>query len=119
MERLKRQRQEVLLDERGQLELFVVQELFMTETAKMAHVVLPGASFLEKSGTFTNGERRIQRVRQVLPPDPGARPDWQILLDLMRATGLPSTSRCPAAAAVRVSASPSRSCCFHSACRGR
>jgi len=46
------------------LELLVIQELFMTETAKLADVVLPGASFLEKSGTFTNGERRIQRVNQ-------------------------------------------------------
>ncbi|HMU74009.1 MAG TPA: molybdopterin-dependent oxidoreductase, partial [Ferruginibacter sp.] len=50
------------------LELFVVQELFMTETAKLATVILPGASFLEKSGTFTNGERRIQRVNKVVEP---------------------------------------------------
>ena len=48
------------------LELLVVQELFMTETAKLATVILPGASFLEKSGTFTNGERWIQRVNQVV-----------------------------------------------------
>jgi formate dehydrogenase major subunit len=46
------------------LDLLVVQELFMTETAKMAHVILPAASFLEKSGTFTNGERRIQKVNK-------------------------------------------------------
>jgi formate dehydrogenase major subunit len=49
----------------------VVQELFMTETAKMAHVILPAASFLEKSGTFTNGERRIQRVQKVVKPIEG------------------------------------------------
>ena len=67
----------------GQLELFVVQELFMTETAKMAHVVLPGASFLEKSGTFTNGERRIQRVNAVVEPIEGTKPDGQITCDIM------------------------------------
>ena len=54
------------------LEFLVVQELFLSETAKLAHVVLPGASFLEKDGTFTNGERRIQRVRAALDP-PGER----------------------------------------------
>jgi formate dehydrogenase major subunit len=67
----------------GQLELFVVQELFMTETAKMAHVVLPGASFLEKSGTFTNGERRIQRVNAVVEPIEGTKSDGQITCDIM------------------------------------
>ena len=67
----------------GALDLFVVQELFMTETAKMAHVVLPAASFLEKSGTFTNGERRIQRVNAAVPPVEGTKPDGQIILDIM------------------------------------
>jgi formate dehydrogenase major subunit len=67
----------------GALELFVVQELFMTETAKLAHVVLPGASFLEKSGTFTNGERRIQRVNAAVPPVEGTKPDGQIICDIM------------------------------------
>ena len=57
------------------LELLVVQELFMTETAKLATVILPGASFLEKSGTFTNGERRIQRVNQVVEPIEGTKSD--------------------------------------------
>jgi formate dehydrogenase major subunit len=47
----------------NELDLLVVQEIFMTETAKMAHVVLPASSFLEKSGTFTNGERSIQKVQ--------------------------------------------------------
>ena len=46
----------------------VVQEIFMSETAKFANVVLPGASFFEKSGTFTDGERRVQRVNEVIPP---------------------------------------------------
>jgi len=80
----------------GKLELLVVQELFLTETAKRAHVVLPGASFLEKDGTFTNGERRIQRVRQALTPIQGAREDWRILCDLMARGGLAQPYRSPA-----------------------
>ncbi len=50
------------------LECLVVQDIFLNETAKFAHVFLPGASFLEKNGTFTNAERRINRVRKVMPP---------------------------------------------------
>lgn len=69
------------------LELLVVQELFMTETAKYATVVLPGASFLEKEGTFTNGERRIQRVNKVVEPIPGTKPDGQIIIDMMNRMG--------------------------------
>jgi len=69
------------------LELFVVQELFMTETAKLATVILPGASFLEKSGTFTNGERRIQRVNKVVEPIAGTRADGQIIADMMNRMG--------------------------------
>ncbi len=69
------------------LELFVVQELFMTETAKLATVILPGASFLEKSGTFTNGERRIQRVNKVVEPLEGTKPDGQIIVDIMNRMG--------------------------------
>jgi Uncharacterized anaerobic dehydrogenase len=71
------------------LELLVVQELFMTETAKMAHVVLPAASFLEKSGTFTNGERRIQRVNQVIKPLEGTKTDGEIIVDIMNRMGYP------------------------------
>jgi formate dehydrogenase major subunit len=78
------------------LDFLVVQEIFLSETARRADVVLPGASFLEKDGTFTSGERRVQRVRRVLPPVPGARPDWQILCELMAATGWPQTYRGPA-----------------------
>ncbi|MDX2054507.1 MAG: formate dehydrogenase subunit alpha [Polyangiaceae bacterium] len=77
------------------LELLVVQEIFLSETAKLAHVVLPGASFLEKDGTFTNGERRIQRVRKALEPPGEARADWQILCELMAATGYPQTFQHP------------------------
>ncbi len=69
------------------LELFVVQELFMTETAKLATVILPGASFLEKSGTFTNGERRIQRVNKVVEPIEGTKCDGQIIVDIMNRMG--------------------------------
>lgn len=71
----------------NELDLLVVQEIFMTETAKMAHVVLPAASFLEKSGTFTNGERRIQRVQQVVAPLEGTRPDGQIIVEIMNRMG--------------------------------
>lgn len=70
-----------------QLDLLVVQELFMTETAKMAHVVLPATSFLEKSGTFTNGERRIQRVNKVVEPIAGTKQDGQIIVDIMNRMG--------------------------------
>ncbi|MEQ8360259.1 MAG: formate dehydrogenase subunit alpha [Cytophagales bacterium] len=69
------------------LELLVVQELFMTETAEHADVILPGASFLEKEGTFTNGERRIQRVNKVVEPLEGTKPDGQIIVDIMNRMG--------------------------------
>ncbi|MEP1781488.1 formate dehydrogenase subunit alpha [Reichenbachiella sp.] len=69
------------------LELLVVQELFMTETAMRATVILPGASFLEKEGTFTNGERRIQRVTRVVEPLEGCKPDGQIIVDVMNRMG--------------------------------
>ncbi len=69
------------------LDLLIVQELFMTETAKYAHVVLPGASFLEKDGTFTNGERRIQKVQKVVEPIGESKADGQIVIDLMNRMG--------------------------------
>ncbi|MFZ1703494.1 MAG: formate dehydrogenase subunit alpha [Saprospiraceae bacterium] len=78
------------------LELLVVQELFMTETAKYATVILPGASFLEKGGTFTNGERRIQRVQKVVEPLPGTKPDGQIMTDMMNRMGYPHVDYDPA-----------------------
>jgi len=68
-------------------DLVIVQELFMTETAKYADVILPGASFLEKSGTFTNGERRVQAVRKVVEPVIGSKPDGQIIIDIMNKMG--------------------------------
>lgn len=69
------------------VDMLIVQELFMTETAKHATVILPGASFLEKEGTFTNGERRIQRVQKVVEPIPGTKPDGQIIIDIMNRMG--------------------------------
>jgi formate dehydrogenase alpha subunit len=72
----------------GRLELLVVQELFLTETARRAHVVLPAAGVLEQLGSFTNAERRVQRVRAALPPPGEARPDWQVIRDVARALGL-------------------------------
>lgn len=76
-------------------DLVIVQELFMTETAKYADVILPGASFLEKSGTFTNGERRVQAVRQVVDPIPGSKPDGQIIVDIMNRMGYPQPEYTP------------------------
>ena len=70
------------------LELLVVQDIFPTETTALAHIVLPGASFAEKDGTFTNTERRVQRVRAAVPPPGEARPDWQTLAELLRRFGL-------------------------------
>ncbi|MFO1134282.1 MAG: formate dehydrogenase subunit alpha [Rhodoblastus sp.] len=70
------------------MECVVVQDLFLNETAKYAHVFLPGASFLEKDGTFTNAERRINRVRQVMQPL-GGKAEWQATCDLSAALGYP------------------------------
>jgi formate dehydrogenase major subunit len=70
------------------LECCVVQDLFLNETAKYAHVFLPGSSFLEKDGTFTNAERRVSRVRKILEPLAGYA-DWQITCLLSNALGYP------------------------------
>jgi formate dehydrogenase alpha subunit len=67
-----------------QLDFLVVQDIFLTETGKLADVVLPAASFAEKDGTFTNTERRVARVRQVIPPVGDARPDWQIIAEISK-----------------------------------
>ncbi|MFC3627794.1 formate dehydrogenase subunit alpha [Vogesella amnigena] len=69
------------------MECVVVQDIFLNETAKYAHVFLPGASFLEKDGTFTNAERRISRVRQVMKPLAGYA-DWEVTQLLANALGL-------------------------------
>jgi formate dehydrogenase major subunit len=68
------------------MECIVVQDIFLNETAKYAHIFLPGSSFLEKDGTFTNAERRISRVRQVMPPLSGLA-DWQVTVKLSNALG--------------------------------
>ena len=64
------------------LEFLVVQDIFMHETAQVADVVLPATTFAEKDGTFTNSERRVQRVRKVIEPVGRSRPDWEIVCDL-------------------------------------
>jgi formate dehydrogenase major subunit len=69
------------------LELLVVHDIFENVTARFAHVMLPGSSFLEKTGTFTNAERRVQMVREVVPPPAGARRDLDILLELSKRLG--------------------------------
>ena len=71
------------------LEFLVVQELFMTDTARIADVVFPASSFFEKEGTFTNAERRIQKVQRVVEPLPGTRPDGRIVVEMMNAMGYP------------------------------
>ncbi len=71
-----------------ELECLVVQDIFLNETAKFAHVFLPGSSFLEKNGTFTNAERRISPVRRVMKPLAG-KEDWEVTQDLANALGYP------------------------------
>ncbi|MEJ7735726.1 MAG: formate dehydrogenase subunit alpha, partial [Polyangiaceae bacterium] len=70
------------------LECLIVQDLFLNETAKFAHVFLPGSTFLEKDGTFTNAERRVSRVRKVMPPAVGLA-DWEVTVALAAALGYP------------------------------
>lgn len=77
------------------LEFLVVQDIFFTETCEYAHVVLPSASFAEKDGTFTNTERRIQRVRKALEPPGQARQDWEIVCALAARMGRPMHYRHP------------------------
>jgi formate dehydrogenase major subunit len=76
------------------LECLVVQDLFLNETANFAHVFLPGATFLEKDGTFTNAERRIQRIRRVTAPKAGMA-DWEVTMALSNALGYPMNYRHP------------------------
>ncbi len=71
------------------LDFLVVQDIFLTETAQLADVVLPAASFGEKDGTYTNTERRVQRIRKATEPPGNAKPDWQIISELSLAMGYP------------------------------
>ncbi|MBY0277200.1 formate dehydrogenase subunit alpha [Candidatus Binatia bacterium] len=73
----------------GSLDTLIVADLFLTETAKLADVVLPAASFAEKDGTFTSTERRVQRVRRVVAPPGDARADWQLLDAIATRLGRP------------------------------
>lgn len=76
------------------MECIVVQDLFLNETAKYAHVFLPGSSFLEKDGTFTNAERRISRVTKVMPPK-AKYADWEVTMLLSNALGYPMDYKHP------------------------
>jgi formate dehydrogenase alpha subunit len=71
------------------MDFVVVQELFMSETAKLADVILPGASFAEKDGTFSSSERRVQRVRKAIEPVGNSRPDWWIICEVSKRMGYP------------------------------
>ncbi len=78
------------------LDFLVVQDLFLTKTAQFADVVLPASPSLEKEGTFTNTERRIQRLYQVLPPLGDSKPDWQIIMGVANRAGANWTYASPA-----------------------
>ncbi len=71
----------------AQMDMVVVQDIFLTKTCEMAHVVLPAACFYEKDGTFTNAERRIRRIRKAVDAPGEAHPDWKIVCDLAQAMG--------------------------------
>ncbi len=71
------------------LDFLVVQDIFLSETAQLADIVLPATSFAEKDGTFTNTERRVQRVRKALQPPGEAREDWRILCEMASRMGYP------------------------------
>jgi len=77
-----------VIDSLKAMQCVVVQDIFLNETAQYAHVFLPGSSFLEKDGTFTNAERRISRVRKVMPPKAGYA-DWEVTQKLANALGYP------------------------------
>ncbi|MDP2240197.1 MAG: formate dehydrogenase subunit alpha [Burkholderiales bacterium] len=71
------------------LEFLVVQDIFLTETAKLAHVVLPASSYAERDGNYTNTERRVQMTKPAVPPPGHARRDWEIICDVSTALGYP------------------------------
>lgn len=71
----------------AKLKFLVVQDIFLTETARLAHLVLPATTFAEKNGTFTNTERRVQRVRKAIPNVGDSKPDWEIVCELARRMG--------------------------------
>ena len=77
------------------LPFLVVQDMFLTETAQLADVVLPASSFAEKDGTYTNTERMVQRVRKAIEPIGESKPDWQIICELSGRMGYPMTYENP------------------------
>ncbi|GAB1722071.1 MAG: Formate dehydrogenase, alpha subunit [Nitrospira sp.] len=79
------------------LDFLIVQDLFLSETAKLARLVIPGASFLEKDGTFTNLERRLQRIRKAVEPPDGVLPDWQVVCEVSARMGYPMQYSHPSA----------------------
>ncbi len=79
----------------SKLEFLVVQELFMTETAKLAHVVLPTSCYFEKDGTFTNAERRVRRLHKAIPLPEGTKSDWDIICSIATAMGYPMSYNHP------------------------
>ena len=78
-----------------QAELLVVLDIFLTDTAELAHVVLPGVSYAEKDGTFSNTERNVLRIRKAIEPVGDSRPDWEIICDLSTRFGLPMSYESP------------------------
>ena len=70
------------------LDFLVVQDIFLTETAEFADVILPASSYLEKDGTYTNTDRRVQLGRKVLDPPGEARVDWEVVQDIAKRIGL-------------------------------
>jgi formate dehydrogenase alpha subunit len=77
------------------LDFLVVQDIFLTETAERADVVLPAVTFAEKDGTFTNTERRVQKIRKIIRPAYGAMPDWKIISELSKRMGYEMDYRAP------------------------
>jgi predicted molibdopterin-dependent oxidoreductase YjgC len=77
----------------SKLEFLAVQDIFFSDTAELAHVILPAASFAEKDGTFTNTERRVQKIRKAVPSPGEARPDYEIICDLSKLMGYPMDYR--------------------------
>ncbi len=77
----------------AKLDFLAIQDIFPTDTAEFAHVILPAASFAEKDGTYTNTERRVQKIRKAVAPAGEAKPDYEIICDLARLMGYPMDYR--------------------------
>ena len=77
------------------LDFLIVQDIFLTETAELADLVLPASTFAEKDGVFTNTERRVQRVRKAIEPIGQSKPDWIILMEVMNRLGYNKTYNSP------------------------